>query len=150
MSQVKDIYLCPPEHLELAYSINPWMDPDDHFSREKAMSEWKELVSIYQELIPDQLILVPAKAGLTELCFIGDSVFLYGDKAVFSRFAAKERYNETEYVMSYFQELGLNCIRVPETMSYEGSGETMVWNDRVLVGYGQRSSAGIDSYLSSF
>jgi len=34
-------------------------------------------------------------------------------------------------------------------MHYEGSGETMVWNNKILVGYGCRNSKEIISYLSS-
>lgn len=34
-------------------------------------------------------------------------------------------------------------------MHYEGSGETMVWNGKILVGYGKRNTKEIVSYLQT-
>jgi len=47
--------------------------------------------------------------------------------------------------MEYFADKlhSVEKIRVPEDIYYEGSGETIVWNDKILVGYGQRSNSKI-------
>ena len=103
----------------------------------------------YRKLVPDSVTVVPAKENLTEVCFFGDSVFAYKDKATFGRFAKIERFAETDYVMQYLKEKGIHGDRVPEHMHYEGSGETMVWNNKILVGYGCRNSQEIVSYLAS-
>ena len=104
-------------------------------------------MAVYKKLVPDSVTVVPAKENLTEICFFGDSVFAYKDKATFGRFAKIERFAETEYVMSYLKEKGIHGERVPEHMHYEGSGETMLWNNKILVGYGCRNSVEIISYL---
>jgi N-dimethylarginine dimethylaminohydrolase len=90
---------------------------------------------------------VKPKAGLTELCFFGDSIFAIGKKAVFGRLACPERYHETGYVMEVMQELGFKGERVPDGLSYEGSGETLVWNDKIFVGYGLRNKKEVVEYL---
>lgn len=35
-------------------------------------------------------------------------------------------------------------------MNYEGSGETMVWNNKILVGYGHRNSFEIVKFLEEY
>lgn len=34
-------------------------------------------------------------------------------------------------------------------MRYEGSGETMIWNGKILVGYGYRNTKNVIDYLAS-
>lgn len=82
------------------------------------------------------------------MCFFGDSVFAINKKAVFGRFATDERFPETEYVIEYLRSIGIQGERVPEGMHYEGSGETMVWNGKILVGYGKRNTKDIVGYLA--
>lgn len=44
--------------------------------------------------------------------------------------------------------MGIKGVRVPENIRYEGSGETIVWNQRIIVGYGHRSSKEIVDFLA--
>lgn len=145
----RQLYLCPPSFLEMSYEINPWMDKSKSFSQEKALEQWENLVVLYKSLVPNALTIVEPKERLTELCFFGDSVFAIDNKAVFSRFATDERFRETEYVISTLNQKGFKGERVPDHIKFEGSGETMLWNGNILVGYGKRSSAEIVSYLES-
>jgi N-dimethylarginine dimethylaminohydrolase len=117
------------------------------FSQTTAQKQWEKLYELYQQIMPTNISKIKPKEGLTELCFFGDSVFAYKDKAVFSRFSTPERYAETDYVINVLKERGITGERVPEHLNFEGSGETMFWNSKILVGYGQRSSQGIAEYL---
>lgn len=45
---------------------------------------------------------------------------------------------------------GIDGERVPEGLSYEGSGETLVWNDKIFVGYGLRNKKGVVDYLQNY
>jgi N-dimethylarginine dimethylaminohydrolase len=143
----REYFLCEPSELELFYEINPWMNKEKGFNKQKAIEDWKNLVRVYQQLVPEKVTLVPPEKGLTELCFFGDSVFAIKNKAVYSRFTATERYKETDYVINYLSDLKFEGERVPENIRFEGSGETMLWNNSILVGYGKRSSGEIASYL---
>lgn len=145
----KNLFLCPPNYLEFEYIINPWMTEDTNFSLDNAVKEWSELYNLYISLYPDHTFRVEPKSGLTELCFLGDSIFSYKGHTVFSRLATSERYDETEYVIQVFRDLGFEGHRVPEGVYYEGSGETVVWNDIILVGYGQRSNDKIVNHLEN-
>jgi len=147
---IQKLFLCPPRYLDLKYSINPWTDVSRTFSREKAQEQWQNLIDVYEKIIPGQVEIIPPKEGLTELCFFGDSVFTWKDKAVFSRFKHAERALEVEYAKEILKKWGIDGQRVPEGIEYEGSGETMVWRDKILVGHGQRSSAKIEPFLAEY
>ena len=112
------------------------MNIKNEYSLKKAQSQWNDLLEIYKKIIPQLIIEIPPVPQLTELCYIGDSLFSFKGKTIFSRFAVKERAQETEYVIKYFNSLGIFGERVPDDVCFEGSGETMVWNNKILVGYG--------------
>jgi N-dimethylarginine dimethylaminohydrolase len=143
----KELFLCPPEHLELSYEINPWMDRSQPFSRERAQEQWEALVGLYRKLAPERVHTVPPKAGLTELCFLGDSVFACGKRAVYGNFRHPERAPERDYVVELMTSWGFEGPVVPEPFYYEGSGETMLWRDTILLGFGQRSDEAVMELL---
>jgi arginine dihydrolase len=145
----KELFLCPPVHLELKYEINPWMDMTQPFSRAKALEQWEALVEIYRKLAPEKVHIVPPKEGLAEVCFLGDSVFTIGKKALYGNFRHPERAPEREHVREMLTAHGFEGTVVPEAIRYEGSGETMLWRDTILLGFGQRSNEEVMSLLDS-
>jgi len=146
----RKFYFCPPDHLKLEYSINPWMDTSNHFSRTVAKQQHRRLVRIFERLAPGHVELIPAEQGLPELCFFGDSVFAFKDKALFARFAMPERHPETDYAIEILKSFGIHGERVPPGIHFEGSGETMVWRDKILAGHGVRSSPAIIEFLEDY
>src|SRR5688572_11360737 len=116
------------------------MDVSQSFSRDKAMEQWTALVDIYRKIAPEKVHLVPPREGLTELCFLGDSVFAVGKKALYGNFRHPERAPERDYVVELMTSWGFTGKVVPEPTYYEGSGETMLWRDLILFGFGQRSN----------
>jgi N-dimethylarginine dimethylaminohydrolase len=124
----------------LKYSINPWMDTSASFSAELAMEQWTALIASFREVMADGVLHeCPPKAGLTELCFFGDSVFLCDGKALFGEFRHAERAPERPYVKAYLEDRGLHGPKVPEGVIFEGAGETVMWRDKILFGFGKRS-----------
>jgi N-dimethylarginine dimethylaminohydrolase len=116
------------------------MDQSAEFSPALAQEQWETLVAAYREVLGDERIHVcPAKEGLTELCFFGDSVFLCEDKALFGEFRHPERASERPYVQEYLTSLGIEGARVPDGVVFEGAGETVMWRDKILFGFGKRS-----------
>ncbi len=140
MARTKEVFVCPPTHVELAYSINPWMDTSVPFSPDLAMEQWKRLVDAYVDVLgPERVHRCPPKEGLTEVCFFGDSVFVCEGKALFGEFRHPERVSERPYVQSYLLEQGFQGTNVPEGVVFEGAGETVMWRDKILFGFGKRS-----------
>ena len=64
-----------------------------------------------------------------------------GQKAVISRFRAKERQGEEFYFRTWFSEHGFDIIDWPSDISFEGAGDALLdrGQDILWVGYGFRS-----------
>lgn len=146
MAKVDQVFVCPPTHVELVYAINPWMDPSAEFSRALAMEQWETLIASYQDVFADVHVCTPQE-GLTELCFFGDSVFLCENKALFGEFRHKERAAERPYVQSYLTQQGIEGFNVPPDVVFEGAGETVMWRDKILFGFGKRSDEVVRHFL---
>jgi len=147
----RHLYFCPPDYLDLIYVINPFMDLKNVFSRDKAKLQHAALIEEFRKVVgPENITVAPAKEGLTELCFFGDSVFAIDDKVLFGRFFHKERFPETEYVIEFLKSRKLVGTRVPENISFEGSGETMLWNGKIFTGYGKRNNSDIVKFLKEY
>lgn len=116
------------------------MDTSKPFSPELAMDQWQWLVEDYIEVFGQERVKqCPPKAGLTELCFFGDSVFLCEGKALFGEFRHPEREAERPYVQEFLLDAGFAGASVPEGVIFEGAGETVMWRDKILFGFGKRS-----------
>jgi N-dimethylarginine dimethylaminohydrolase len=141
VAKAREIFVCPPKYVELNYSINPWMDTSATFSRDLALEQWERLIATYDRVLGDSVPVhvCPPKEGLTELCFFGDSVFLCETKALYGEFRHPERAPERPYVKGFLEGLGFRGPRVPEGVVFEGAGETVMWRDKILFGFGKRS-----------
>lgn len=139
MARVEEVFVCPPTYVELAYAINPWMKLGTEFSRELAIAQWEALVAAYREVGAGPVHVCEPKEGLTELCFFGDSVFLCDGEALFGEFRHPERKAEQPHVEAYLREFGFEGKSVPEGVVFEGAGETVMWRDKILFGFGKRS-----------
>lgn len=148
MGRAREVFVCPPEYVALEYSINPWMDPAAGFSRQLACEQWETLIETYRSVLgPEKVHVCPPREGLTELCFFGDSVFLCEDKALFGAFRHPERAPERDYVQAYLEARGFHSHSVPEGVYFEGAGETVLWQDKVLFGFGKRSDEVVRHFL---
>jgi N-dimethylarginine dimethylaminohydrolase len=144
----REVYVCPPEHVALEYSINPWMDTEAPFSRELALEQWGTLIEAYREVMGSaQVKICPPKEGLTEVCFFGDSVFLCEGKALFGEFRHAERAPERAYVQEFLEGEGFTSRNIPEGVYFEGAGETVMWRDKILFGFGKRSDEIVRHFL---
>jgi ornithine--oxo-acid transaminase len=144
----RHFYLLPPTRFRVEYAINQWMDPKRPVDQGKAMQQWQSLKQVYEDLGAD-VDVIELDDPQPDHVFIGDSVFLYGDKAVASRFRYAERTEEVEPILEQIAGHGFEILRLPEGMYYEGNGDTIHWNGRLLAGYDQRSSLEAHAQLES-
>ncbi|TAK14711.1 MAG: amidinotransferase [Anaerolineae bacterium] len=143
----RHFYLCPPTYYQVEYAINDWMDLNNKVDHALAEAQWQELYALYQSLGVQVTLLEPLP-GIPELVFPGDSIFLYGQHAVMSKFRHAERDPEVEPKAAWFGERGFTLHRLPEGMHFEGNAELIRWNDRFFGGHGVRSDAEAYPYLS--
>lgn len=142
-------FLLPPTHFKVAYSINQWMDPRRPVDQELAMQQWQHLVATYRQL-GARVDILEIDDPLPDHVFPGDSVFLYADRALASRFRHPERAGEVEPVIQQVKDYGFEIHRLPPDVYFEGNGDAIVWNGRVLAGFGPRSSRDAHAHLAGF
>jgi N-dimethylarginine dimethylaminohydrolase len=142
--------MCAPEHYEVSYAINPWMDPA-HWSqngRALAKAARQEWVALRRALIGlgATVDLVPPVPGQPDLVFTANSAVVLDGKALLARFRHPERRGEEPHYAAAFHALkrrGLiaSVASLPDGVVLEGAGDC-VWDEArnlFWMGYGQRS-----------
>ena len=146
------ILMCAPEHFEVAYRINPWMDPAE-WRREAARlglaarREWKRLRQKL-EALGAVIELVPPADGLPDLVFTANAAVVMDGVALIARFRHPERRPEAAHYERRFRELWARGViaavrHMPEDVLLEGAGDC-VWDparQMFWVGFGPRSDS---------
>ena len=130
--------MCPPTYYEIKYILNDWMDAGNQVVSNQAMEQWESLRDTYTRLGVQVSVIDPVE-GIPEFHFAGDSIFLFGEKAVSSRFRFEERQPEVAPMTSWFSNLGYSIHTIPEGLHLEGNAETILWNGNLFGGWGIRS-----------
>ncbi|HUR88562.1 MAG TPA: ornithine--oxo-acid transaminase [Ramlibacter sp.] len=142
--------MSPPDHYEVSYSINPWMDPQQwqldakRLARDAAQG-WEFLRSTYEQLGAKVIVKPPVK-GLPDLVFTANCAVVLDGKAILARYLRAERVGEEEHGERMFEQLksrgAIDEIhRTPDGVYFEGAGDAIFDPDRRIMwmGYGQRS-----------
>jgi ornithine aminotransferase len=143
--------MSPPDFFEVAYAINPWMNPqqwslDSRRLKRDALSEWDALRATYEALGARVLVKPPAK-GWPDLVFTANCAVVLDGKAILARYLKSERAGEELHGQRMFEQLEARgeidaIFRTPEGVYFEGAGDAIYDPLRKLMwmGWGQRSS----------
>lgn len=131
-------YLTRPTLFQIEYKINKWMDTKVQVDLGRAQAQWDALHQLYLDLGAQVEVFEPSP-GWPDSVFTGDSIFLYGKKAIASRFRYAERSGEVAPQVQRFEERGYTVHELPEGVFFEGNGEAVYWNGKIIAGYGVRS-----------
>jgi ornithine aminotransferase len=154
------LMMCSPEHFEVSYTINPWMQPAqwavsaDRLATE-ARRSWAQLKSVYERL-GARIEVEPAVRGLPDMVFTANAAFVLDRKVLLARFLCDERRGEEAHNRAFFEQLHTRgivdrIIEPPAELSFEGAGDA-IWDlTRRLIwtGYGQRSSRDVFRTIES-
>jgi N-dimethylarginine dimethylaminohydrolase len=140
--------MCPPDHFEVDYVINPWMDGHTgSLDPDLAREQWDGLRAAIAECA--ELVLLEPKPGLPDLVFTANAGFVYGERAVPSHFMPHERRPEEPYLRAWFDENGFDVRVLPDDVAFEGAGDALI--DRcgpwLWVGHGFRTELVAHDYL---
>ncbi len=151
--------LCPPDHFDVSYVINPWMNPDDWTDNKDrylaaAKTGWHELVSALEQAGAEVLIL-PAKPKVPDMVFTANAAVVLDRKVVLAHFRHPERQPEQDYIASHFKKLvdqGVvdSVVAPPADVCFEGAGDA-VWDETrrlMWMGYGPRSDLAMQDILA--
>lgn len=143
-SQIRFL-MCAPDHYDVDYVINPWMEGNIHkSSRDRAVEQWNGLFHVLKErAIVD---LVKSQPGVPDMVFTANAGLVLGDTVVLSRFFHKERQGEEPFFKQWFEEQGYTVHELPKDLPFEGAGDALFDREGrwLWAGYGFRSE--LDSH----
>ncbi|HEY9655599.1 MAG TPA: arginine deiminase-related protein, partial [Crinalium sp.] len=141
--------MCAPDHYDVDYVINPWMEGNIHkSSRDRAVEQWQQLF----HLLKDHAIvdLVQPEKGVPDMVFTANAGLVQGDTAVLSRFFHKERQGEEPFFKAWLEEHGFTVHELPKDLPFEGAGDALFDREGrwLWAGYGFRSELDSHPYLA--
>ncbi len=141
--------MCAPDHYDVDYVINPWMEGNVHkSSRDRAVDQWQQLFHVLKEhAIVD---LVKPEKGVPDMVFTANAGLVLGDTAVLSRFFHKERQGEEPFFKAWFEDHGFTVHELPKDLPFEGAGDALFDREGrwLWAGYGFRSELDSHPYLA--
>jgi lysine-ketoglutarate reductase/saccharopine dehydrogenase-like protein (TIGR00300 family) len=150
VSQIRFL-MCAPDHYDVDYVINPWMEGNIHkSSRDRAVEQWNKLYNV----IKDHAIvdLVEPEKGWPDMVFSANAGLVLGKNVVLSRFLHKERQGEEPYFQQWFAENGFNVYTLPKDLPFEGAGDALLDREGrwLWAGYGFRSELDSHPFLAKW
>jgi N-dimethylarginine dimethylaminohydrolase len=134
----RQFVMCRPDHFDVFYSINPWMDPAEPVDRALALAQWETLRATFEQY-GHRIDLVPGEPGLPDMVFAANSGLVVGDRALSARFTHPEREAEGPAYHHWFAQRGLSELAGAQEIN-EGEGDFLLVGDRILAATGFRSS----------
>lgn len=151
MTNPTRILMCAPDHYEVDYVINPWMEGNVHKSSQaQAIEQWQALHQIIKEYAV--VDLVPPAQGWPDMVFTANAGLVLGQKAILSRFYHPERQGEEPYFKQWFAENGFQVYELPQDLPFEGAGDALFDRDSgaLWAGYGFRSELDSHAYIAQW
>jgi N-dimethylarginine dimethylaminohydrolase len=129
--------MCPPEHFDVRYSINPWMDPGKPVDTGLAMAQWDRLRETYLSL-GHQVHLIEPVPGLPDMVFAANGATAIGNQALIARYRYPQRAAEAPAYCAWFVANGYQVVAEPRFIN-EGQGDYLIDGERLLAGTGFRT-----------
>ena len=139
--------MCPPEHFDVTYAINPWMCLDVPVDPALALRQWAAVRTAYERLGHRVDILDPV-AGLPDLVFAANAGLVVDGKVLVSRFRHPERTGEEAVDMGWFRSHGFDAVQA--RWWNEGEGDLLVVGEVILAGSGFRSDPRAHAEVTAF
>ncbi|MEN9255342.1 MAG: hypothetical protein Q6K26_10745, partial [Gloeomargarita sp. SZTDM-1c_bins_89] len=117
--------MCPPDHYQVNYVINPWMEGNVHRSSQpQALEQWQRLYQLVQQYA-DVALITPAP-GWPDMVFTANAGLVVNRQVVLSRFYYPERQGEQPYFRDWFAAQGYQVRELPEGIAFEGAGDALL------------------------
>ncbi|MEV5431739.1 dimethylargininase [Streptomyces sp. NPDC052701] len=130
--------MCRPEHFEVTYAINAWMDPAKPVDTQRAVMQWERLYDLYLSL-GHAVNLIDPVPGLPDMVYAANGATVVDGKVFGARFRNAERASEGPAYLDWFRAHGFTDVHEPEFIN-EGEGDFLVTENFVLAGWGFRST----------
>ena len=151
MTEPIRILMCAPDHYDVDYVINPWMEGNIHkSSQDKAAEQWSKLNFVLNDIA--KVDLVQGQQGVPDMVFTANAGLVLGDNVVLSRFYHPERQGEEPHFKKWFEDNGFNVFELPKDLPFEGAGDALLDREGrwLWAGYGFRSELDSHPYLAKW
>jgi N-dimethylarginine dimethylaminohydrolase len=119
--------MCPPEHYNIDYVLNPWMSGNVHrSSRDLAFAQWKSMHNVLRS-VADVRLLHP-EPGCPDMVFLAHGALIHHGVAAISSFDPPQRRAESTYLRRWLASQGFLLWETPRETPFEGEGD-VVFND---------------------
>lgn len=145
-SASKQALLCTPQHFGVRYEINPWMHIEVQVDHERAVQQWNDLTTIYQQN-GITLHLIDAAPTVPDMVFTANAGLVHRNLFIPSNFRYPERQPERELFIPWFRKQGFTIIDMPEQIFFEGAGDALFCGDTLFFGHGFRSDLKAADFL---
>ncbi|MEO1148228.1 MAG: arginine deiminase-related protein, partial [Cyanobacteria bacterium J06638_22] len=143
--------MCSPDHYDVDYVINPWMEGNIHkSSRDRAVDQWQGLYHIIKDRATVELIR--PQHGVPDMVFTANAGLVLDKTVVLSRFFHRERQGEEPFFKEWFQQQGFLVHELPKDLPFEGAGDALFDREGrwLWAGYGFRSELDAHPYLAKW
>jgi N-dimethylarginine dimethylaminohydrolase len=141
-AKLRHYLMCPPTYFDVTYSINPWMDPSRRVDRALAVRQWSGLVDAYRST-GHRVDLLEPLANLPDMVYAANGATMVDGHTLPARFANPERAAEAAAHSAWHQRnstlYGGGYLQ-PATAINEAEGDFAVLSERILAGYGLRTT----------
>jgi N-dimethylarginine dimethylaminohydrolase len=132
--------MCAPDHFEVSYVINPWMEGNIARGDSKAaVRQWTALFRLIGKVAAVEQIY--GAAGVPDMVFTANAGVVLDNKVVLSRFRHPERQGEEAHFARWFAAQGCDVLTLPADLPFEGAGDALLDRGMSLLwmGHGHRS-----------
>ncbi|WP_231951685.1 dimethylargininase [Nocardia terpenica] len=130
--------MCRPDHFDVYYAINPWMNVSEPVDRARALAQWETLRAAF-EAHGHRVDVLAGEPGLPDMVFAANGGLVIGGRAVSARFANPERAAEGPAYHAWLAAQGVFEVAAATEIN-EGEGDFARVGDRILAGTGFRSA----------
>jgi N-dimethylarginine dimethylaminohydrolase len=141
-ARLRHYLMCPPTYFDVAYAINPWMDPTRQVDRILALRQWSGLVDAYRATGHSVDLLEPLP-GMPDMVFAANGATVVAGRTLSARFANAQREPEAAVHAAWHQRNGIlyggGEVQQPIAVN-EAEGDFAVLSKTILAGYGFRTT----------
>lgn len=131
--------VCAPEHFQIVYEINTWMNVTRTADPHVARVQWDALMRVLEKECGASLERVQPRPEVPDLVFTANAGVVVGRMAILGRFRHPERQREEPYFEQWFREHGYDVQLLPKDVFFEGAGDLLGNHDVWFGGYRQRT-----------
>lgn len=136
------ILTCPPDHFDVDYVINPWMEGQTgSVDRARARAQWEALFEDVARFA--DVHRMDAQPGSPDMCFTANAALVEGDLAIPARFRHAERRAEEAPFAAWLEGAGFATPSLEDPrLVFEGEGDALFQPGEPLLwaGYGVRTA----------